>query len=358
MLYIRKLNSIVNDINDNKTIDRLIRIGLLILMVALSFVIIAPFMIMLIWGIIIAVASYPLFRKTVKLLGDKKSLTAILFTIVGLAVIVIPSLLLTTSSATGFQNLKMIYEAGNLTIPQPTQEVKEWPMIGEKLFASWNLASHNMREFLSQNRDQVEVFVTWMLETITSLGLTVLQFIVSIIIAGVLLAKADGGEETTGRFAKRLLGDKSDDFVQLIGGTIRSVVQGVLGIALIQAFASALLLAIFGVPIPGLWALFILILAIMQLPPLLILGPIVVYVFSVQDTVPATIFTVFALVISMSDSLLKPIFLGRGVDIPMMVVLIGAIGGMLVFGILGLFVGAVILALSYKLMMAWLHESA
>jgi predicted PurR-regulated permease PerM len=142
----------------------------------------------------------------------------------------------------------------------------------------------------------------------------------------------------------------------LTTGTIRSVVQGILGIALIQALASVVLLSIFNVPLPGLWAMFVLILAVVQLPPLLILGPISIYVFSVLDTVPATVFTVFALLISMSDGFLKPFFLGRGVDIPMLVVLLGAIGGMLAFGILGLFVGAVVLALSYKLMMAWLNS--
>ncbi len=89
----------------------------------------------------------------------------------------------------------------------------------------------------------------------------------------------------------------------------------------------------------------------------MVLGPILVYAFDIMDTTPAIIFTVFAILISISDSLLKPIFLGRGVDIPMMVVLLGAIGGMIAFGILGLFVGAVVLALSYKLMMAWVKEA-
>ena len=163
------------------------------------------------------------------------------------------------------------------------------------------------------------------------------------------------GAKTSKEFAKRLVGDNAEDFINLTIGTIRSVVQGILGIALIQALASAILLIIFNVPMPGLWALFALILATVQLSPLLILGPISVYVFSVLDTVPATVFTVLAVLISMSDGFLKPLFLGRGVDIPMLVILLGAIGGLLAFGVLGLFVGAVVLAVSYKLMEAWLH---
>ena len=163
------------------------------------------------------------------------------------------------------------------------------------------------------------------------------------------------GVETAKEFAKRLVGDNAEDLINLIVGTIRSVVQGILGIALIQAFASAILLIIFNIPLLGLWTLIVLILATVQLPPLLILGPISIYVFSILDTVPATIFTILAVLIGSIDNLLKPLFLGRGINIPMLVILLGAIGGMLAFGVLGLFVGAVVLAVSYKLMMAWLH---
>lgn len=350
----------MNNLNDNRSIDRLIRIGLFLLLAATSLMILAPFMIMLAWGIIIAVALFPLFKKTVNALGNNKTLTAVLFTIVGLMVIIMPSFMLTESSASGYQNLQKAIQEGSLTIPPPTENVNEWPLIGEPLYNIWSRASNNLLELLTkysgQNSEQVKEFLGWLLETLTSLGLTFLQFIISIIIAGALLAKADMGVETTKNFAKRLVGDNAEDFINLTTGTIRSVVQGILGIALIQALASVVLLSIFNVPLPGLWAMFVLILAIVQLPPLLILGPISIYVFSVMDTVPATVFTVFALLISMSDSFLKPFFLGRGVDIPMLVVLLGAIGGMLAFGILGLFVGAVVLALSYKLMMAWLNS--
>jgi len=348
-----------NNLNESRTIDRLIRIGLLILLVAISLMILAPFMIILIWGIIIAVALFPLFKKSVNALANKKTLTAVLFTLIGLIVIIVPSFMLAESSASGYQNLQQAFEEGRLTIPPPTENVNEWPLIGERLYNFWSLASHNLPEmfekYSGQHSEQVKEFIGWLLGTLTNLGLIILQFMVSIIIAGVLLAKADMGAETTRKFAKRLVGDNADEFVKLTSGTIRSVVQGILGIALIQAIASGILFVVFNVPVPGLWALFVLILAIVQLPPLLVLGPISIYIFSVLDTVPATVFVVFAVLISISDSFLKPLLLGRGVDIPMLVVLLGAIGGMLAFGILGLFVGAVVLALSYKLLMAWLQ---
>ncbi len=349
----------MKNLNDNRSIELLIRISFLILLVAASLMILAPFMIILIWGVIIAVAQFPLFKRAVNALGDRKKLTAVLFTLAGLIVIIIPSLMLAESSAYGYQNLLKAFEEGRLTIPPPTEDVNEWPLIGESFYNIWAHASNNLLELLSeyngQHSEQVRESIAWLLKTLASISLTFLQFIISIIIAGALLAKADMGAETTKEFAKRLVGDKAEDFISLTIGTIRSVVHGILGIALFQALASAVLLIIFNVPLPGLWALFMLILGTVQLPQLLILGPISIYVFSVLDTVPATVFTVFAVLISMSDSFLKPLFLGRGVDIPMLVVLLGAIGGMLAFGVLGLFVGAVVLAVSYKLMMAWLH---
>ena len=352
----------MKNLNNNRSIEFLIHIGLLILLVAASLMILAPFMIILIWGVIIAVAQFPLFKTSAEILGNKKTLTAVLFTLAGLMIIIIPSLILAESSASGYQNLLRAFEEGRLTIPPPTENVKEWPLIGENLYSIWVQASNNLLELLSkyngQHSEQIKDFVGWVLKTLTSIGLTFLQFIVSIIIAGALLAKADVGVETTKIFAKRLVGDNAENFINLIIGTIRSVVQGILGIALIQATASAILLIIFNVPLLGLWTLFVLILATVQLPPILILGPISIYVFSVLDTVPATIFTVFAVLIGSIDNFLKPLFLGRGVDIPMLVILLGAIGGMLAFGILGLFVGAVILAVSYKLMMAWLYADS
>ena len=350
----------MKNLNNNRSIEFLINIGLLILLVAASLMILAPFMMILIWGIIIAIAQFPLFKKSVNVLGNKKTLTAVLFTLAGLTAIIIPSLMLAESSATGYQYLLKVFEEGRLTIPPPTENVKEWPLIGENLYSIWVQASNNLLELLSkyngQYSEQVKDFVGWLLKTLTSIGLTFLQFIVSIIIAGALLAKADMGAETAKALAKRLVGDNTEKpLINLITGTIRSVVQGILGIALLQAFASAILLIIFNVPMPGLWALFVLILATVQLSPLLIMAPISIYVFSVLDTTPAIVFTVSAVLIGSIDNLLKPLLLGRGVDIPMLIILLGAIGGMLAFGILGLFVGAVVLAVSYKLMMAWLH---
>lgn len=336
-----------------KTFDQLIRIGIVILLLSLSFLIVAPFVMILIWSLIIAVALQPAFNWLTRIAGGKKWIATAVFFSVMLTMILIPAVLLTRSTIEGYHDLREAYSNGSLTIPPPTEDVREWPLIGEKTYALWDAAYHNIREVLQKNSGALKSAGKWILSTITSLGITVLQFMVSLIIAGVMLYNAGAGEKTALTITKKLAGEKAEEYIRLVSGTIRSVVQGVLGIALIQAIASIILFASFGIPVASFWGLLILILAIVQLPVVLILAPIAIYVFSIYDTTQGIVFIVFAAIISLLDNILKPIFLGRGVDIPMLIILIGAIGGMIAFGILGLFVGSVILAISYKLFIAW-----
>jgi predicted PurR-regulated permease PerM len=188
-----------------------------------------------------------------------------------------------------------------------------------------------------------------------SMAIGVLQFILSIIVAGVFLVSAEGGYKTALTISSSLLGERGNGLVDLSIATIRSVAKGVLGVAIIQSILSAIGLVAMDVPAAGLWAGAILILAIVQLPPLIVLGPIAVWIFSIADPVPATIFAVYAFIVSISDSFLKPMFLGRGMEIPMLVILLGAIGGAILLGIIGLFIGAIVLALGYEILKSWME---
>ena len=181
-----------------------------------------------------------------------------------------------------------------------------------------------------------------------------MQFIFSIIIAAVLLSVAEGGRSFTRNFIAALIGaDRAESMTNLSIQTIRSVVKGVLGVAVIQAIAAAILLVVAGIPAAGIWSGIVLVLAIVQLPPILILGPIAAWYFSVAEPTAATIFLVFAIVVSIADGFLKPMLLGRGVEVPMLVILLGAIGGAITMGIVGLFIGSVVLALGYEILTAW-----
>ena len=157
---------------------------------------------------------------------------------------------------------------------------------------------------------------------------------------------------------QRITGPPGADFVRLAVMTIRSVFQGVLGIAVIQAALAAVGFLFIGVPGAMVWALLVMILAVMQLPPIFVVGPVIVWAFATQSTTAALIFLVYGGFVSISDTFLKPLLLGRGVDVPMLVILLGAIGGMIMSGIIGLFLGAVVLAVAYQLMMAWLEDDA
>ena len=340
-----------------RTIDAAIRIALLALLVLWCFNIVRPFIMPVLWGAIMAVAIYPLYVKAYTAFGGRQKLTATLITVLALALLITPTVMLSGSMIESSKTLAEQVETGTLVVPPPAESVKEWPLIGEKTYGAWMLASVNLEAALKKFKPQVTAVSKWALSAAAGVGGGILMFIVSIIIAGAFLVVGRSGSAAIETVAGRVMGEKGGtEFVSLAGATIRSVAQGVLGVAVIQSTLAAIGLLVMGVPYAGVWAALILLLAIVQLPPLLILGPIVVYEFTVAETVPAVIFMVWSLLVSVSDGFLKPLFLGRGMEIPMLVILLGAIGGMILSGIIGLFVGAVVLAVGYSLFVVWLNQ--
>lgn len=335
-------------------IDAAIKIALLFLLVAWCFNIIQPFVMPVLWGIILAVALWPLFNRVRQVFKGRNKLAATVFTLFTLAVLIVPAVMLSTSMVKGSETIKQQIEAGKLAIPAPSESVKQWPLIGESTHEIWVLASENLEEVIITYKAEVKLVGQKILKGIAGASWSILQFILSLIIAGVLLANAESGSQLARALAVRVAGNYGEQFASLAGNTLRSVAQGLVGIALIQGVLSAIGLIAMGVPAAGLWVFLIVFLAIVQLPVLLILGPIAAYTFTTHDTTPAVIFTVYAMIVGLVDNILKPMLLGRGVDIPMLVILLGAIGGMLMSGIIGLFVGAVVLSLGYKLFIAWL----
>ncbi|MEJ2196389.1 MAG: AI-2E family transporter [Ignavibacteriaceae bacterium] len=339
-----------------KAIAAALKIGFVGLLIVLSYLILKPFIFVVMWGIIIAVGIYPLFKKFASLLGNRKKLASTIITLFALAVLIVPTYYLMESKIEGIKNLAVELEEGTFNVPPPSEKIVEWPLIGKPVYDAWKLASDNIEGAIKAFEPQIKEFASNILSGVLGLGSTVLLSLISIIIAGALLVKADSAEIAARKAFKILIGKKGEGFTELAGATIRSVVQGVLGVAIIQSVISGIVMLIFNIPLAGLWALIVLFLAIIQLPPLLILLPIAAYSFSILDTTSAIIFLVLSIIISMSDALLKPIFLGRGVDVPTLVILLGAIGGMMLAGVIGLFVGAVILALAYKVYQALLND--
>ncbi len=339
-----------------RTLEITIHVGLVMLLLFWCFRIAQPFIQIFVWGIIIAIAIFPGYRWLNSVLGERKKLAAALVTLFLLVIIVVPCLMFAASLVETTQKLSAGFSEGSLRIPMPPEKIKSWPVIGQTLHNFWGLSSENLTAAVSQIAPHLKALGLWLLNTAAGAGFAMVSFVIAILIAGVLLANGERGVQVAQAIAVRLAGDRGTDFVKLSGATVRSVARGILGVALIQSILAGLGCLVVGVPGAGLWALLVLILAVIQLPTFIILAPIVIYVFYTTSMVPAILFAVWNLLVGGCDSFLKPLLMGRGVDVPMLVVFIGAIGGFLFNGIIGLFIGAIILSLGFKLFEVWLNE--
>jgi len=336
-------------------IEIAIKIGLIAMVIYLSYLIAKPFMAIVVWGVIIAVAIDPLINSLAKRFGNRKKII-IAITIAVIAALLIPTYSLSGKVIESSQTIVHAMQDGNITVPPPTEKVKEWPLIGNKAYAFWDSASHNLRETLAPFKDKIKKMTGSIFSALGSGLGTIFMFVGSMIIAAVFLIGSEGAVQFYKNLSRRLMGDKGDEWANLSALTVRSVVNGVLGVAVIQATLAFIGMGLMGVPFAMVWAIAIMFLTIIQIPALLIIGPIIAYVFSQGSGTAEVIFTIYMLIVGASDGVLKPMLMGRGVDVPMLVILIGAIGGMMLMGMIGLFVGAVIFALAYTLFQFWIAE--
>ncbi len=334
-----------------------IAVKLVILGVVLfwAFMILKPFLVMVIWAVIIAVTLWPLIMKLENRFQGKRTLIVVFVTLTAVLTLLVPAYILSDSIIVSSQHIAQQLKEGTLEMPLPSKSVAAWPLVGEEIYLFWNEVATNLEETLRQYQPQLLEYGGKIVSALGSGVGALLQFVIALVIAAVFLSKSDESVNVYYAISRHLMGERGVEWAQLSALTVRSVVQGVIGIAVIQGALSLIGLLVVGVPLAALWAMLIFFFAVIQLPTVIILGPIVLYVFTITDTMPAVIFAIYAVIIGLSDNVLKPLLLGRGVDIPMLVILLGAIGGMLLSGIIGLFTGAVVLALAYKLFMSWLE---
>jgi predicted PurR-regulated permease PerM len=337
-------------------LESVVKIAVLAVLVIWTFFLIKPFLTPVIWGVILAVASEPFISKFAEVLGGRKKLASILFVLAIISALIIPTVLLVGSSIDSAQNITENIQNKSLVVPPPPAKVADWPLVGDKIFKAWQLASTNLEGALKTYGPQLKKLIGAILSSLGGGIGTLFMVIISTCIAGVFLATSEKSALVARRIITRIAGKRGPEMTDLATATIRGVMQGVVGVAVIQAILSCVGLVFANVPAAGIWAMLVLVLAISQLPPIIVLGPIAVFVFSASDTTTAVIFLVWSIFVSASDGFLKPMLMGRGVDIPMLVILIGAIGGMMLSGIIGLFVGGVVLAIMYTLFMAWIDE--
>jgi predicted PurR-regulated permease PerM len=337
-------------------LDVSINVGLLILLAATCFLILRPFIPLVLWGIIIAIAAHPGYRRVKNLLGGRRRLAAVLCTVFLFALLILPVFLLTGSLVDGIQSLAGRLKEGAPIIPPPPPRVETWPIVGPRLKDGWDLASKNLSTVLQKFAPQIKAIIPELLLVSAGIGLAVLQGILSILVSGFLLANAEGSAKVAHSLANRLFHDKGPEFAELAGATIRSVTTGIIGVAFIQSVFAAIGFLVVGLPGAGLWGVLFLFAAVLQLG-VVVLVPALIYVFAIASTTKAMIFLVWCVIVGTMDNVLKPLLLGRGVAVPMVVVFLGVIGGFAAMGTIGLFVGAIVLAVGYKLFLAWLEDS-
>jgi predicted PurR-regulated permease PerM len=340
----------------SRTTEATIRIAMVALLVVWCFQIVKVFIMPVAWGIIIATAIFPAYRWLGRSLGGRERVAAVLLVLAGLVLVVVPPIVSAGSLVDSVQWLMTGLQDGSLEVPPPPADVATWPFIGERLHDLWQLANVNLMGALQKLGPHLTSVAGGFLSIAAGFGLGMLQFVISIILSGVFLISSSRGASAAEAIATRIIGDRGAEFVELSGATVRGVAQGILGVALIQAVLLAIGLFAAGVPHASLWAVLCLLLAVVQLTPLLLMLPIIGYVFSTSGTTTAVVFAIWSVLASGSDNVLKPMLLARGLDLPMVVIFMGAIGGFINSGFIGLFVGAVVLALGYKLFMAWLYD--
>ena len=311
----------------SNAVEAFIRIGLLAVLILWCFQIFRPFLVPVVWGVIIAVASYPGYRRLRDVFGGRRRLAATVFTLLALVVLIVPTVLLAGTLVDTAQSLAADVTGGTLDVPPPPDSVAGWPVVGPRLAEIWSLASENLQEAVREFAPQIRAFGSWLLSTAAVTGLGILQFVVAIVIAGVLLAYSKGGHDAARLLATRLVGPDGSAYADLAEATTRNVARGILGVALIQSILAGLGFLAVGLPAAGLLALICLLLSVIQIGVGPVVIPAVIYVFATADMVTAIPFLIWSVFVIVIDNVLKPILLGRGAKVPMVVIFVGAIGG-------------------------------
>ncbi len=342
--------------NTTAVLDAALRIGLIALLVYACSRIMLPFIGVLIWSGIIAVMLYPLHIRLAARVGNRWS--AVIMGAVGVAFLLVPLVIAATSIGSSILTLVSGLRNHTLVISPPPPRLAELPLVGRKLSDAWSLVATNTPAAIAQYGDMLKKPVAWAASFAGGLAAGVLAFALSFGIAAVLVAYARSCADFAQALFTRVTGSaaRATRLVSLTAATIRGVAQGIVGVAIIQSLILGVGFFTIGIPGAGVLTLLALILGIVQVPAILLVLPAIGYVFSIHDTTPAIVFAIYMLIGGLADNVLKPLMLGRGLEVPMPVIFLGVIGGMVVDGLLGLFVGPVVLAVGYMLFIEWVRQ--
>jgi predicted PurR-regulated permease PerM len=357
------LNRLVPDLDPQSPrslLEVLIRAALIAVMAVLCYQVFAPFLVLMEWALILSVTLYPVHQRLARHMGGRQGWAATLIALLGILVIVAPTAVLVNSMGDSVQRIVHAVQQNSIVVPPPRAGIADLPIVGPRIHAAWQAAYTDLPAFVQSLQPKIGDLAKAAIAIVAAIGGDILKFVAAYIIAGIVMAFGTGGATASRAIFTRLFGaERGLELASLSVATIRAVAQGVIGIAFVQAIAVGLALLVAGVPLAGLLAGVVLVLGIAQVPALIVTLPAIGYIWWSGDygTGAASAYTVLLVLVGMVDNVLKPLVLGRGVDVPMPVILVGALGGMATAGILGLFVGATLLALGYKIFMGWVHDS-
>ena len=337
-------------------VELAIRIGALGLVLYWTLILLLPFLTIGIWSAVLTVALYPVFEWMVRRLGGRRRLAAVVVTLLSLLVVIGPATWLALDLVESLRMISERIDLSTLVLPAPPASVKNWPLIGDRVYQFWNLASTNLKEALAKIIPQLKPVGTILLGIAADAGTGILKFFAAIIVAGFLFAPAPAIIDAVKKFLRRLVPQRGEEFANLAGTTIRAVSRGVIGISALQALLAGIGLMIAGVPAASVITSAVLILGIIQIGPAIVLVPVVIWSWFTMEPASALLFTAYMVPVNLLDNLLRPIVMGRGLKTPILVILIGVIGGTLAYGITGLFLGPIVLAVIWELMVAWIKE--
>lgn len=340
-------------------LDMFIRFGLILALASFCYTVFSPFLNMMLWAVILAVTLYPLHQYFATKLGGKQGWSSTLIVLLGIVLIVVPTVLMISSLGESVSVMIDKLSGRAFVIPPPSAHIATIPIVGEKISVLWLKASNDLPGLISNYRTQIGDIAKATLGILASMGGGLLGFILSFIVAGIIMTWGAAGADSARRIAIRLTDEnKGQSLVKLCTSTIRAVAQGVIGVALIQALLVGVIMIVAGIPAVGIFFILALILGIAQIPVILVTAPAIALMWSLGDhgTAMNIVYTILLIVAGMADNVLKPLMLGRGVDAPMPVVLLGALGGMAASGILGMFIGATLLSIGYRIFMSWVND--
>jgi len=341
---------------EHNLIEVMIRVALIGFLAYWTLIIVSPFGPIIAWSGIMTVAIHPTYSRLSEAFRGRHALAAACLTVLGLLVVLGPVTWLGIDLVEFLGSAIPKLKSSHWLVPRPSESVKDWPIFGPQIFDYWTLASSNIRSALAPALPQLQPLGEKLLAMAGSAGLGTAEFLVSVVVMGFLLLHEPyllSSMKTLARKIDRAHGEK---YLEIAGATIRAVSRGVIGISLLQAIVGGLGMSAAGVPGASLLTLAILILGIVQIGPGVVTMPVIIWAWVSMPPLAAVALSLCMGLVSLSDAFVKPFFLSHGLTTPTVVTFIGVIGGMLSHGIIGLFVGPIIVALAWNLTDAWLHD--